>query len=49
MIHSPPVARAVTRGAASSKRRGAAAVELAVLAPFLLFLFLITVDFARVF
>ena len=49
MIHSPPVARAVTRGAASSERRGAAAVELAVLAPFLLFLFLVTVDFARVF
>jgi len=30
-------------------RRGAAAVELAVLAPFLVFLFLVTVDFARVF
>ena len=30
-------------------RRGVAAVELAVLAPFLAFLFVITVDFARVF
>src|SRR2546425_357122 len=31
------------------KRRGVAAVELAVLAPFLAFLFVVTVDFARVF
>ena len=32
-----------------SRRRGAAAVELAVLAPFLVLLFVITVDFARIF
>ena len=30
-------------------RSGVAAVELAVLAPFLVFLFVVTVDFARVF
>ena len=30
-------------------RRGSAAVELAVLAPLLMFLFVITVDFARIF
>jgi Flp pilus assembly protein TadG len=34
---------------ASPKRAGVAAVEFAVLAPFLAFLFLVTVDFARVF
>lgn len=34
---------------ARRKRRGIAAVELAVLAPFLVFLLVITVDFARVF
>jgi Flp pilus assembly protein TadG len=33
-----------TRG----KRRGTAAVELAVLLPFLMFVFLVTVDFARI-
>lgn len=32
-----------------SKRQGAAAVELAVLLPFLMFLFVIAVDFGRVF
>src|SRR4051812_26621652 len=31
------------------KRRGAAAVELAVLLPFVVFVFVIAVDFARVF
>jgi Flp pilus assembly protein TadG len=42
--------RLVTAGTARrEERRGVAAVELAVLAPFLAFLFLITVDFARVF
>ena len=34
---------------ASPRRAGVAAVEFAVLAPFLAFLFLVTVDFARVF
>jgi Flp pilus assembly protein TadG len=38
------------RGIATSRsRRGAAVVELAVLLPFLVFIFLVTIDFARVF
>ena len=37
------------RKRASHLRRGSAAVELAVLLPFLAFLFVIAVDFARVF
>jgi Flp pilus assembly protein TadG len=42
--------QAAPRSARSSgRRRGAAAVELAILAPLLLFLFVIGVDFARVF
>ena len=36
-------------GAARGKRRGAAVVELAVLLPLLVFLFVIAVDFARIF
>jgi Flp pilus assembly protein TadG len=32
-----------------SRRRGAACVELAVLAPFLVFMFVITIDYGRVF
>jgi len=36
-------------GAARGKRRGAAVVELAVLLPLLVFLFVIAVDFGRIF
>jgi Flp pilus assembly protein TadG len=45
--HRPP--NGATEKAARRARRGAAVVELAVLLPLLVFLFLITVDFARVF
>lgn len=37
------------RNRADHERRGAAAVELAVLLPFLVFLFVIAVDFGRIF
>jgi Flp pilus assembly protein TadG len=37
------------RKRASSLRRGAATAELAVLAPFIAFLFVISIDFARIF
>jgi len=38
-----------TRKPVRSVRRGVAATELALLLPFLCFLFVITIDFARVF
>ena len=37
------------RNRARQERRGAAAVELAIVLPFIVFLFVIAVDFARVF
>ncbi len=43
--HSPPP----ERGRPGRFRKAAAAVEFAVLAPFLVFIFLVTVDFARLF
>ncbi len=41
--------RTRTRGTAHHGRRGVAVVELAVLLPLLVFLFVVTVDFARVY
>ena len=41
--------RRLCGGAVRSSRRGAAVVELAILLPLLVFLFVIAVDFARVF
>ena len=43
-----PMSRLFSRGQAK-KRTGAAAVELAVVAPFVAFLMVITIDFARLF
>ena len=48
--HEPVIRqRTRTRGTGHHSRRGVAVVELAVLLPLLLFLFVVTVDFARVY
>jgi Flp pilus assembly protein TadG len=49
-LHEPAIGkRTGTRGTGRRGRRGVAVVELAVLLPLLVFLFVVTVDFARVY
>jgi Flp pilus assembly protein TadG len=48
-VHPQRVQRTLSIASRQGVRRGVAAVELAVLAPFLALVFVITVDFARVF